>query len=646
MPGGKLLPLRHCHAVTSFFHHNEGRTGMKRLLFASTIAAGWLSLGSVSPSGALPSAGIAPRAACSSLTGLTLPDTQILSATQKSGYCNVVGIINKRTSTQDPDHFTYGIGFALNLPNTWHGRFEMLGGGGTDGSLNNDPQGSAGVELAQGWAVAADDGGHEDSSTNVLGGYQDDDANAGGSAHFAIDAKARSDYGYNGIEKTATISKEIISQYYGLEAAYSYIVGCSNGGRDAMVASQKFPWLFDGVISQNPGFNLPQAGLAEAWNEQVLGTLATSKDVNGQPFIPTTFPSQDLQVASAAILSACDALDGLVDGIIDNYHACTANKVFPAMANYTCGTGLHGSTPHGGTCLTSAQVGALKKIFAGPVNSKGQRLYSNWFWDAGIWTPPTAGGAGWGFWNVVTAPVPGVNTAINLTLGAGAIPMIFQTPPVVTPVNGPSGQEAFVFSFNFDADAPRIFTETKDYPQSSMDFMAAVSTDLSPFKRRGGKLIISTSVNDGIFSGASIARWYRHLDKGMDGNAADFARLFMVPNMAHCGGGPATNDFAGNELDAITAWVEKGVAPDRIVAANHNTSSPFVSNNGLFDPRVATNFPANGTRLLCVYPRIPRYKGSGATNDAGNFVCIDPGFRPHEGDHDFDDDDDGRGGRN
>src|SRR6478672_804311 len=498
-PAGSFFRRVTCPAVTSFFHHNEGRTGMKRLLLASTIAASWLSLGSASSSGTLPAAGIAPLAACSSLTGLTLPDTQILSATQKSSYCNVIGIINKRTSTQDPDHFTYGIGFALNLPNTWHGRFEMMGGGGTDGSLNSDPHGSVGVELGQGWAVAADDGGHEDKSANVLGGYQDDDANAGGSAHFGIDAQARNDYGYNGIEKTATISKEIISQYYGLETAYSYIVGCSNGGRDGMVASQKFPRLFDGVISQNPGFNLPQAGLAEAWNEQVLGTLATSNDVNGQPFIPPTFPSQDLQVASAAILSACDALDGLVDGIIDNFHACTANKVYPALANYTCGTGLHGSTPHGGTCLTSAQVEALKKIYAGPVNSKGQRLYSNWFWDAGIWTPPTAGGAGWGFWNVVTAPVPHVNTAINLTLGAGAIPMIFQTPPVVTPVNGPSGQEAFVFHFNFDTDAPKIFTETKDYPQSSMDFMAAVSTDLRPFKRHGGKLIISSSVNDGIF---------------------------------------------------------------------------------------------------------------------------------------------------
>src|SRR6516225_868323 len=119
---------------------------MKRLFLASTIVATWASLGSHAIAAELPSSGVAPRSSCAGLTGLTLPNTQILSATQKSGYCNVVGIINKRVSTQDPDHFTYGIGFALNLPNTWHGRFEMMGGGGTDGSLNADPQGAAGVE--------------------------------------------------------------------------------------------------------------------------------------------------------------------------------------------------------------------------------------------------------------------------------------------------------------------------------------------------------------------------------------------------------------------------------------------------------------------------------------------------------------------
>ncbi|MHC2371008.1 hypothetical protein ACVIQT_005656 [Bradyrhizobium diazoefficiens] len=203
--------------------------------------------------------------------------------------------------------------------------------------------------------------------------------------------------------------------------------------------------------------------------------------------------------------------------------------------------------------------------------------------------------------NVVTAPVPNVNTAINLTLGAGAIPMIFQTPPVVTPVNGPNGQEAFVFRFNFDTDAPKIFAKTQAYPESNMDFMAAVSTDLRPFRARGGKLIVSSSVNDGIFSGAAIARWYRNMDRRMNGRATDFARLFMVPNMAHCGGGAATASFAQNEVKAITDWVEKGIAPERIVATNTNATSPYPT-GGLFDPRIAMNFPASGTRPLCVYP--------------------------------------------
>jgi hypothetical protein len=610
---------------------------MKRSLSASTVAATWLSLATLPASGAVPAAGVAPRGACASLTALPLPDTQILSATQKAGYCNIVGVINKRVSSQDPDHFTYGIGFSLNLPNTWYGRFEMMGGGGTDGSLNADPQGSAGVELTQGFAVAATDGGHEDNANNPLGGYQDDDPAAGGSAHFGIDAQARADYGYHAIEKTATISKAIIAGYYGQDTDYSYIMGCSNGGRDAMVASQKFPELFDGVVSQNPGFDLPRAAIAEAWNEQVLATLATSTDVNGQPYIPDTFPPQDLQVASAAILSACDALDGLVDGIIDNFHACTDRRVFPALAAFTCGTGTHGSTPHGGTCLTAAQVDVLKRIYAGPVNSKGQRLYSNWFWDAGIWDPPTAGGAGWAAWNVSLFPAPGVNTAINLLLGAGALPMIFVTPPVVTPAQGPNGQEAYMFNFSFDTDAPKIFAETRDYPQSSMDYMAAVSLNLRPFVRHGGKLIVSSAVNDGIFSGASIARWYRLMNQRMGGKAHDFARLFMVPNMAHCGGGPATNDFAVNELNAITAWVEKDVAPDRIVAANHNTSSPFPPAGGLFDPRVAMNFPTGGTRPLCPYPQIPRYVGSGMTNDAASFACVVPPDDDRDQDRDDDD---------
>jgi hypothetical protein len=572
----------------------------------------------------------APVMQCADLASLSLPNTQIISATETTStsgnYCHVIGVIDKRVSSQDPDHFTYGVGFEVNLPDAWTGRFEMQGGGGTDGSLA-DPKGSLGLELTQGWAVASDDGGHEDAPGNPALGWIDDDANMGGTAHFGIDEQARVDYGYKGIAATTTISKQIIQKYYGQDPQYSYLVGCSNGGRDAMVAAKRDPDMFNGLVAGNPGFDLPRAAVAEAWNEQQLVPLATTTDVNGQPYIPSTFPAQDLEVASAAILSACDRLDGLVDGIIDDYTGCTNKRVYPALEAFTCSSdGAHGNTPHGGQCLTSDQVAALKRIYAGPHNSHGLSLYSSWYWDAGIWDPPSAFGAGWGAWNVSFFGPPNANTAINLTLGAGAVPMIFTTPPVVTPVAGPNGQEAFIFHYNFDTDAPKIFASTPEYPESSMEYMTGTpwgpSTRLNAFRSHGGKMIMYDSVNDGIFSGVDLVSYYNNLERTM-GNAKSFARLFMVPNMAHCGGGPATNSFKANMLTAITDWVEQGTPPQKIIATNTNTSSPFPS-TAPFDPRVVQNFPTGGTRPLCVYPKQVRYKGTGSTKDAANFVCVAP----------------------
>ena len=587
-----------------------------------------------------------PKIACSSLMGLTLPNTEIISASETSSpsaHCNVVGVINKRVSRQDPDHFTYGIGFELNLPDRWVGRFEMMGGGGTDGSLR-DPLGFFGSELASGWAVATDDGGHEDAPGNPLLGWIDDDPNAGGSAHFGVDEQARIEYGYEGIEKTTQISKAIIAAYYGGGAQYSYLCGCSNGGRDAMVASQREPGFFDGIIAGNPGFDLPRAAVAEAWNEVQLAPLATHTDANGQPYVADTFQYQDLEVASAAILSACDALDGLVDGIIDNYTGCTNGRVYAALDEYTCRAGGgHGNTPHAGTCLTAPQITALKDIYAGPKNSSGQPLYSSWYWDAGIWDPFSAFGAGFGAWNIALPGPPGAsNTAINLTLGAGAIPMIFTTPPVVTPVQGTAGQEAFIFNYNFDTEAPKIFKTAPAYPQSAMEFMTAIQfmkdghADLAPFARHGGKMIIYDSINDGIFSAVDLVNWYDSLVPARgepqgdrrDGNAPDYIRLYLVPNMAHCGGGPATDSFGANLLTAITSWVEHDTAPGAIVAANTSTSSPFPP-VAPFDPQVAQNFPTGGTRPLCPYPLQSRYSGSGNTKDAANFTCANP-RDPHQ----------------
>jgi hypothetical protein len=580
-----------------------------------------------------------PAVGCASLASLQVRDTRILSAAHVAasaslpGYCNVVGVIDERVSYQDPDHFTYGIVFELNLPDAWAGRFEVMGGGGLDGSVAN-PTGFFGTELAQGWAVASDDGGHENPASaappySPPAGvtWQDADDAAGGTAHFGIDEQARKDYGFNGILQTTLISRQIVRHYYGDEPEHSYLCGCSNGGRDAMLAAERFPRLFDGVFAENPGFDLPQAAVAEAWNEQALAPLATAKDANGEPNLSTTFTNADLEVASAAILSACDGLDGLVDGIVDDFGACTNRVVYPALSRFTCGPD---QAPHSGVCLTAAQVNALKKIFAGPRNSAGRPLYASWYWDAGIWDPPAEGPAlGWQAWNVSFFGNPAYNTSANLTLGAAAIPMVFTTPPVVTPVNGPDSQEGFVLSYNFDTDAPKIFATAPGYPLSAMQFMAATSTDLRAFRDHGGRMIILDSVNDGIFSGAAIVKWYDTLLAGHR-DARSFVRLFMVPNMAHCGGGPATTSFGANALASLTGWVEHGQAPRRIVARNTDRVPPFPS-GGLFDPRVAKNFPTGGTRPLCPYPRQSRYEGHGSTADAANFACVMPRERHEEG---------------
>ena len=131
-----------------------------------------------------------------------------------------------------------------------------------------------------------------------------------------------------------------------------------------------------------------------------------------------------------------------------------------------------------------------------------------------------------------------------------------------------------------------------------------------------------SSVNDGIFSGVDLVAYYNQLNQSM-GKARNFVRLFLIPNMAHCGGGPATNSFSTNLLTAITGWVENGMPPEKILAANTNTTSPFPS-GAPFDPRVAQNFPSGGSRPICAYPLQTRYKGTGATNDASNFVCVWP----------------------
>jgi feruloyl esterase len=344
---------------------------------------------------------------------------------------------------------------------------------------------------------------------------------------------------------------------------------------------------------------LPKAAVAEAWNEQVLAPLATSLSINGQPYLVDTFSDGDLVLAADAILAACDALDGLVDGIVDNYAACKNRQVYPQLEAIQC---IGAKTA---SCLSGDQIEALKLIYAGPENSRGKKLYTDWQWDPGI-----SGFTSLRLWSLGFSIGAPVNTALNLTLGGGSLPHVFVTPPDVTPL---TGLEAYIFGFDFDTDAPKIFKASGIYTESSMEFMTALKTDLRRFKKHDGKMIIYHGNSDGVFSPHDTLNWYEAMDERMPGKAQSFARLFLVPGMGHCGGGPGTTVF--DAFTPLVNWVEHGIAPDSIVA----TAPP------------GTPW-AGRTRPLCPYPKQTRYVGSGDINNAANFVCEMP---RHGHGHDF-----------
>jgi hypothetical protein len=324
---------------------------------------------------------------------------------------------------------------------------------------------------------------------------------------------------------------------------------------------------------------------------------------NGQPYLPDTFSNADLALAANAILAACDALDGLIDGIVDNYSACTDDLVYRKLKAIQC------KGPKTDSCLSLGQVAALKKIYAGPRNSHGKRLYTDWQWDAGI-----SGFTSLRLWSLGSPAAPGqplVNNALNLTLGGGSLPHVFVTPPDLTPL---TGLEDYIFHFDFDKDAPKIFQTSGDYMESSMQFMTALSTDLSAFKKQGGRMIIYHGNSDGVFSPHDTINWYEAMDERMHGKAQSFVRLFLIPGMGHCGGGPGTTQF--NAFSSLVDWVENGISPDRIIATAP-AGTPWTGR----------------TRPLCPYPEQARYKGSGSIEDESSFTCRPP-FHGHGRDFD------------
>ena len=506
-------------------------------------------------------------------------------------HCEVFGRAHERTGAHGQQ---YAIGFHLRLPADWNGRFLFQGGGGTDGNVG-DAIGAvtpgAPTALDRGFAVVSTDAGH-DNRTNS-------DPERQGTVAFGFDYQARVDYAERSLEVVARIGKTLVTTFYGRAPERSYFFGCSNGGRQGMIFAQRFPALFDGIVATAPAFDVPRAAIAEAWDTQTFARLARRMgffDENDEPLLHRTFTDDDLALVSQAVLEACDAGDGLVDGIVGDFVACTTAKVAPALAAKAC-TGEKTDA-----CLTNDQVEALERVFAGPHDAKGKALYSDWAWDAGI--GGKVGDAyhmGWRIWKLGLHAGGPFRYPINVTLGSPALSALFMTPPV--PVrDDPRAHLAYQLGFSMDTDAPKIFATTPEFPRSSWELIAAKSTDLTAFRARGGKMIVPHGVSDPIFSIQDTRRWWEAVDAEAGGQAAAFVRVFPVPGMAHCGGGPATDRY--DCLTAIVDWVERDVAPDRIEATAGDM----------------TPWP-NRTRPLCPYPKVARYTGTGSIEEAQHFEC-------------------------
>ncbi len=489
-------------------------------------------------------------------------------------HCHVQGKINERTGI---DGKPYAIGFDLRMPAAWNGRFFFQGGGGTDGTLRDavgqlTGGGNTSNALLQGYAVVFTDTGHLD------------EPGPDGPYRFGLDPQARLDNGYNSMAQTGRVAKALIAAHYAKAPEHSYFVGCSNGGRQALMMAQRYPDMFDGVIASAPAYRVPLASVQAVYDTQLYARAAAENAplVSGRPVLSAAFSPADMKLVTTEVLNQCDALDGLRDGIVDNWPAC---KFKPEALRCTGGKTAQ--------CLSGAQVDALAKSFAGPKDANGRAIYSDWTFDAGLHSQE------WTRWKFGDAP-GAVPNARNITLMTGALAMVFSTPPTVT-----ADFYGHALAYDVARDSAKVYASNATFTQSAIQWEVPDSPNVDAFARHGGKMLFFHGVSDPVFSVKDTVRYLGQLRERYGDRTDAMARLFTVPNMAHCAGGPATDQYDG--LGALVNWVEKGQPPERIVARarpeNRDVTTP------------------GRTRPLCAWPKQSRYKGSGSIEDAASFSC-------------------------
>ncbi len=509
-----------------------------------------------------PAFGSVSAATCEGLAELKLPNTTITAAqsvapgafTPPTGsaapykelpaFCRVSGVIKPTNDSE--------IKFEVWLPSAnWNGKFHGIGNGGFAGSISY--AGLAGA-LARGYAAASTDTGH-----------------SGGDASWALAAPEKLvDYGYRAIHEMTEKAKLVVKAFYGDGPKRSYFASCSNGGRQALMEAQRYPNDYDGIIAGAPANAFTHILTGFAWNMQM--TLSD----------PASYITPNkLKAIEAAVLAACDARDGVTDGVLDDPTKCGFD---PAV--------LLCKGAETDECLTEKQIAALKKIYAGPRNANGQQIIP------GFTPGGETGPGGWAPW--ITGATP-----------TAALQFFFSTQAFKNMVyNDP----------NWDYKTFELERDGKLANEKLAPVLNATDPNLKAFGARGGKLILYHGWNDAALPPMNTINYFQSvLAKLGERQANSFVRLYMAPGVQHCGGGPGPDGFGQMVTSAqsdpqhdltlaLERWVEQGVAPERIIATKRQRGNPQA--------------PALRTRPLCPYPQVARYKRSGSTDEAANFNCV------------------------
>jgi hypothetical protein len=446
-------------------------------------------------------------------------------------------------------------------PNTeggsgWNGNFRGQGNGGFAGEIYYH---DLGLAVRGGYAAASTNTGHSGEATE---------------ASWALGHPEKvTDFGYRGIHEMTRVAKAVTKAYYGNKLQHSYFAGCSNGGRQALMEAQRFPEDYDGILAGAP---------ANLWTGLLTKALSDAQALTLDP--ASYIPSSKLPAIARAVNVACDAQDGVTDGIVNDPRQCHFDP-----AAMLCKDG------DSDACLTAPQITTLKKLYQGPRDAKGNEIFPGYVPGA------EEGPGGWGTW--ITGAGPG--KSLMFAFGGGYFSnMVYEKA-------GWNYKEA-----NIDQALQAAVEKTAGK-------LNATDANLAAFKAHGGKLIVYHGWNDPAISALGTINYYNSVAARMGQSTTDaFVRLYMAPGVQHCVGGPGPDSFGQGGSDskdprhnmelALEQWVQKGNAPSAIIATK--------------DAEGAQANTAKMTRPLCPYPQVAKYKGQGDPNDAANFVCA-PGSK-------------------